>query len=157
MSDIIDNNVTVKNGNLLRVENKKVSTFTNAKNWYYALWIEDHTGLNERCILLTQLEYEVVSKRAKRNPEDCICLCGNDNALRLEKVLWDRPGRTVRVYNKDKKHWNANKEYIAVIVKYLGEDVCLLFTDKELAKAENRANNNPEDIPKKSFLNNLLD
>ena len=154
---IINKDVKVTSGKLIRVSNDKRAVLTNAKHWYYALWVEDHDGTNERCIMLTQREFEAPAKRAKNNQEDCI-LVGKDSALRLEKVLWDKPGKTVRVYNKNRTHWKANTTYIAIIVNH--EDGCqqtLLFTDYELKRAENRATRNPEDVPKKGFLANLFD
>lgn len=33
----------------------------------------------------------------------------------------------------------------------------ILFTEKEIARAEKRAKNNPEDLTKKGFLTDLLD
>jgi hypothetical protein len=157
MADIINKDVKVTSGKLIKVRNQKRAVLTNAKNWYYALWIEDHDGRNERCIMLTQREFEGPANRAVKNEEDCI-LVGSDSALRLEKVLWDEPGKSVRVYNKDRTHWKANKTYIAIIVEHSdGCQQCLLFTDYELQRAENRATRNPEDIPKKGWLADLLD
>jgi hypothetical protein len=145
-------------GRLIKVKNQKRAVLTNAKNFYHALWIEDHDGTNERCILLTCKELDAAIHRASRNKEDCI-IVGKDTALRLESVWWDEPGKTVRVYNKNRTHWKANKTYIAVIVEeQCGKcQHCLLFTDYELTRAENRAKKNPEDIPQKGFLADLFD
>ena len=152
-----DKNTKVTSGKLIKVHNEGRAVLTNAKHWYYALWIEDHDGRNERCIMLTQREFEGPSKRAEKNQEDCI-LVGKDSALRLEKVMWDQPGKTVRVHNKNRTHWKANTNYIAIIVEHEdGCQQCLLFTDYEMTRAENRAKRNPEDVPKKGFWSNLLD
>jgi hypothetical protein len=155
---LVNENVKVTAGKLIKVYNQKRRVLTQAKNWYYALWIEDHDGGNERCIMLTGKELENVEHRASKNQEDCI-VRGSDSALRLESVLWDRKGRTVRVYNKNRKHWKANTYYVAVIVENENGDNerCLLFTEYELNRAEDRAKKNAEDIPSKGFLADLFD
>lgn len=61
------------------------------------------------------------------------------------------------VENK-KKHFAANAKYNFVRVQFQdGKEVSLLFTDKEIENAKKRAEKNPEDLPKTSFLRNLFD
>jgi len=80
-----------------------------------------------------------------------------------ELRLDDEPvkmGRLLRVYNAlRKKFSNANRLYYAVWVEDAdgGNERCLLFTKNELDKAEHRAAKNPEDIPQRSVLTDLLD
>jgi hypothetical protein len=62
--------VTIVAGRLVRVKNTKKPKFSNAKDEYLAVWIEDANSKNERCILLTQRELDIAEKRAKRNLED---------------------------------------------------------------------------------------
>ncbi len=69
MAKLIDK-VTVKNGRLIQVHNENRPIFSNAKKTYYAIWVEDANGKNERCLLLTDNEIRVAEKRAERNKED---------------------------------------------------------------------------------------
>jgi hypothetical protein len=70
------------------------------------------------------------------------------------------PGRLIKVKNTNKpKFSNEKNEYLAVYVEDADGDNerCLLFTERELLLAENRALKNPEDWLHKSFLQNLID
>ena len=58
----------VRAGRLIRVENKIKKAAANRE--YFALWVEDEDGDNERCILLTDKELERAEYRASKNPED---------------------------------------------------------------------------------------
>ena len=60
--------VEVVAGRLVPVYNKK--RHHKAKNYYYSVWVEDHHGGNERCLLFTGKEIEAAEKRSCRNPED---------------------------------------------------------------------------------------
>tara|TARA_R110000824_G_scaffold12226_8_gene53685 strand:- start:1809 stop:2066 length:258 start_codon:yes stop_codon:yes gene_type:complete len=71
-----------------------------------------------------------------------------------------KAGRLIKVWNTQKKKFsNALDRYTAVWVEdFDGENErCLLFTKKELARAEHRAKQNPEDLPKKGFLTDIFD
>lgn len=57
----------VKGGRLIPVYNKGKQE---KKTHFLAIWVEDHTGENERCLLFTQAEIEKAEKRALQNPED---------------------------------------------------------------------------------------
>lgn len=67
-------------------------------------------------------------------------------------------GRLIPVDNTDRKFGSA-ESYIAVQVEDSdgGRERCILFTDAEIAKAEERARKNPEDLTEKGFFINLLD
>jgi hypothetical protein len=67
-------------------------------------------------------------------------------------------GRLISVENKDRKFGSANV-YIAIQVEDAdgSNERCILFTDAEIAKAEERANKNPEDLTKKGFFTKLFD
>jgi hypothetical protein len=69
-----------------------------------------------------------------------------------------KPGRLIRVYNTEKKK-NENKGYVSVWVE--DEDGknerCLLFTEKEIERAEKRSIRNSEDLTKKNIVTDLLD
>lgn len=69
-----------------------------------------------------------------------------------------RKGRLIGVENHERKFGSAT-HYIAVQVEDSNgkNERCILFTDAEIAKAEERARRNPEDLTKKGFIVNLLD
>jgi hypothetical protein len=57
-------------GRLIRVENTKRPSFSNADKEYFAVQVEDADGKNERCLLFTAEQVAAAEKRAARNPED---------------------------------------------------------------------------------------
>jgi len=61
---------TITNGRMVKVSNEKRKKFSNAKTEYYAIWVEDHNGKNEKCLLLTEAEIRSAEYRASRNRED---------------------------------------------------------------------------------------
>jgi hypothetical protein len=67
-------------------------------------------------------------------------------------------GRLITVDNTNRIFGSADS-YIAIQVENAdgGNERCLLFTDAEIAKAEERAKKNPEDLTEKGFFTNLLD
>lgn len=67
-------------------------------------------------------------------------------------------GRLIRVDNTDRK-FGASPDYIAIQIEDEdgGNERCILFTEAEIKKAEERAKRNPEDLTEKGFLTNLLD
>jgi hypothetical protein len=67
-------------------------------------------------------------------------------------------GRLIEVNNKDRKFGSA-LSYIAMQVEDSDgtNERCLLFTDAEIAKAEERAKRNPEDLTEKGFFTDLFD
>ena len=69
MAKLIDK-TTVKNGRLIQVWNDLRKKFSNALKTYWAVWVEDANGKNERCLLFTDKEIENAEYRAKQNQED---------------------------------------------------------------------------------------
>jgi hypothetical protein len=65
--------VRVVAGRVVMVGNEKRHRF--ASKYYYAVWVEDACGGNERCLLFTDRELKVAEERAKKNPEDCTKKC----------------------------------------------------------------------------------
>lgn len=67
-------------------------------------------------------------------------------------------GRLVRVWNQDAKP-AANPKYVAVWVEAASgkKERCLLFTESQIAAAEDRANKNKEDLTKKTWWTDLGD
>ena len=62
--------VKVVAGRLVEVWNTERKAFSNSKDRYMAVWVEDPNGGNERCLLFTENEIRNAEYRASRNPED---------------------------------------------------------------------------------------
>lgn len=69
MAEKIDK-VRVVPGRIVRVKNTKKLKFSNAKDEYLAVWVEDANGKNERCLLFTERELSLAEHRSKKNLED---------------------------------------------------------------------------------------
>ena len=69
MATLIDK-TTIKNGRLVQVKNENKPLFSNAKKTYWAVWVEDAKGKNERCLLFTDKEIASAEDRASKNKED---------------------------------------------------------------------------------------
>jgi len=69
-----------------------------------------------------------------------------------------KAGRLIKVFNTKPKP-NAKPWYISVWVEDADgkNERCLLFTEKEIQNAEERANKNKEDLTNKNFFTNLFD
>lgn len=77
------------------------------------------------------------------------------NVLDQVKV---KQGRLIRVQNTDRTFGSADV-YIAVQVEDANgsNERCLLFTEKEIQAAQDRADKNKEDLTTKSFITDMLD
>ena len=73
--------------------------------------------------------------------------------------VYTRLGRLVSVKNTNKKGHTGEKEsFIAVWVKNArGISQCILLTEAELQRGVSRADKNPEDLTKRSWISELLD
>ena len=69
-----------------------------------------------------------------------------------------KAGRLIRIWNTLRKK-NEKRGYVAVWVEDANgtNERCLLFTERELLKAEIRASKNAEDLTTKGFLTDLID
>jgi hypothetical protein len=69
-----------------------------------------------------------------------------------------KAGRLIRVWNTLKKR-NENKGYVSVWVEDADgkNERCLLFTEKDIARAELRASKNVEDLTKKGCITDFID
>jgi len=68
-----------------------------------------------------------------------------------------KQGKIIEVDNKGRK-FGANEEYYAIWIEDSKKrEKCLLFTKHQLTVAQERAEKNLEDIPKKGFWSNLFD
>jgi len=71
-----------------------------------------------------------------------------------------KAGRLVKVWNTEKKKFsNAKPWYVSVWVEDANgkNERCLLFTEAEIKKAEERASKNQEDLTSKAFFTNIID
>lgn len=60
----------VKAGRIFEVDNKLRKTSANKQ--YYAVYVEDTNGGNERCLLFTKNQLLIANRRALRNKEDLL-------------------------------------------------------------------------------------
>jgi hypothetical protein len=69
-----------------------------------------------------------------------------------------KKGRLIRVENTERTFGSADV-YVAVQVENAdgSNERCLLFTEKELEAAQERADKNKEDLTNRSFITDLLD
>lgn len=69
-----------------------------------------------------------------------------------------KQGRLIRVQNADRT-FGSSDVYIAVQVENAdgSNERCLLFTEKEIQAAQERADKNKEDLTTKSFITDMLD
>ena len=69
-----------------------------------------------------------------------------------------KKGRLIRVQNTERTFGSVDV-YIAVQVENAdgSNERCLLFTEKEIQAAQERADKNKEDLTNRSFLTDLLD
>ncbi len=157
MSIILNDEFKVRKGRILKVQNTDKPVLTNAKDFYYAIWLEDHKGKHEWCALLTEKQLQLGEHRAKRNPEDKLDWGFADDEIRLECGFAVK-GRLIKVYNKG-KFGNQNAWYYAVRVEDAdgSNDRYLLSTQYEIDACRHRSANNIEDVPKKPFLIDLID
>ena len=133
MAELIDN-VEVKLGRAIRVRN--LNPKKGEVDFYIAIQVEDLDGKNERCILFTEHELEL-----------CPVL----------DITWDLvPGRLYPY---------ADNQYSGYIVKTFTYSarrnewyvVVRRITIARLLRAEERAEKNPEDLTKKSWIVDWLD
>lgn len=69
-----------------------------------------------------------------------------------------KQGRLIRVQNTERTFGSADV-YVAVQVENAdgSDERCLLFTEKEIQSAQERADKNKEDLTNRSFITDLLD
>jgi hypothetical protein len=69
-----------------------------------------------------------------------------------------KQGRLIRVENTERTFGSADV-YVAVQVENAdgSDERCLLFTEKEIQAAQERADKNKKDLTNRSFITDLLD
>jgi len=77
------------------------------------------------------------------------------NQINDEKV---KQGHILQVWNTEKpKFSNANTIYYVIHCEDGGKEFPIMLTKRELDSAKYRAERNPEDVPKRSFLTDIFD
>lgn len=117
----------VKNGVVVTVKNKQPKRM--AATEYVAVWVEDQNGKNERCIMMTGKEMD---------------------GLRTAILPFDMVMGRLYPCSVGMMDFFAVK-----VVDVVPMQLCI--TTAMLARFEDRARANAEDIPKKGFLADMLD
>lgn len=113
-----------------------------------------HENGEEISYLFSDNQIKKAEERAKKNPEDL-----PEKGWFLYNLLNIIPtdlGDIQKVDNKN-PHFLAAKEYNHIVVEFGEKIKHLLFTSNEIKIAYNRAMKNPEDIPKVSWIKDILD
>ena len=131
MAEKIDDFKTVM-GQMIMVKNQNKVATANEK--YIAIHVEDEDGENERCLLFTEVELSDMEK--------------------IEMSLLNKHMVIGRLYPAK---INQRNTFLCLIKNRVGEDIIFRFSPFEIAHAEKRAAKNPEDLPKKDFLTDLMD
>lgn len=77
------------------------------------------------------------------------------NQIDNEKV---KEGHILEVWNTEKPRFsNANLKYFVIHCERGGKEFPIMLTENELNAAVHRAKQNPEDVPKKGFITDMLD
>jgi len=111
----------------------------------------------ERHLLFTDWQIKRGLERAEKNVEDLPKVSWIRDMIDEVKIF-DSPrlADLQEVINKNKLP-TAAKKYNHIRVVIDGEENHLLFTDRDIIVALERANKNPEDLPKVSWLKNVFD
>ena len=132
MTRVIDTEMVVREGNLIRVWNDKRPKFSNADKLYYSLWLDNGQSVdNEFAILLTE-------KQVNRGRERAESSSTIPKEFKVGRPYW--VGDNCMIVIRDCDGVNS-----------------LVLTRSSFNEAYNRALKNLEDIPKKKFLVDLLD
>jgi hypothetical protein len=129
--EIIDKDLTVELGQLIRVTNLNKKAQEN--EIYVSLQVEDEDGENERCILFTEIETADMEKIGGSFLESLVC-------GRIYKCLIGK--HTTNIIKV--KNFNKETKFFRV-------------SNSQLAKAEKRALRNQEDLTKKSLWIDMID
>lgn len=121
----------VKAGQILRVVNQDVESHFESTD-YYAIWVEDVDGKNERCLLYTR----------DRTFEKTVGI----DSIKSNLV----PGRLYPVVLSERT------TYLVSVITTYGRIKTIRLSPSVIKAGEKRAKKNPEDIPKKSFLTDLM-
>ena len=125
------NDKKVKMGYLIPVENQYKKFNENKR--YLSLQVEDENGDNERCLLFTDIEI---------------------SDMENIDIPFSQNMKLGRIY---KSRINNKETYLLRVITNTDMDKVLRISFTKLKKAEARAKKNPEDLTKKSLIQDLLD
>ena len=149
-----------------QIKGKRLGDVTKVKNTerkfgaafkYNHIRVQFPSG-DEKHLLFTDWQINLGLKRAAKNPEDLPKVSWIRDIIIDEISLFDESRMTdlQEVINKKKVPQAASKyNHIRVVIDE--DEHHLLFTDKDIIVALDRANKNPEDLPKTSWLKDILD
>ena len=140
-------------GDLTEVENTKKHRLAAYKYSHIRVQFPDKT---EKHLLFTDAVIKRAKYRASRNPEDLPDTSWLWETLQTEIIDEERMADLQIVDNQNKLP-AAAKTYNHIRVEYNDKNISLLFTDKEIGMALNRADKNPEDLLEVSWLRDILD
>lgn len=130
------NKIEIRMGNFIHVKNTQRKN--SAAKSYYAIKLEDRTGGNEAWYLFTPREYYRLS--------DCVLF----NVVEPKKgrlILKFKIGNSIKSLYKVAKQTDSGATYECIVS----------IPSSVLAKAYKRAQDNPEDVPKMSWLQDMRD
>ena len=131
MAEIIDSNLKVVLGQLIRVKN--LNKLPTANQIYIALHVQDEDGENQRCLLMTEIECSDMQKVYSKF---------------FDKMIYGR----LYDFLINKKH-----TFVVRVKNYNGQDRFFRISKTQLFKFQKRAQKNLQDLPKKSYFTDLLD
>jgi hypothetical protein len=137
---------------LIKVENKNPKLNSALK--YNYIRIELVHG-NEKGLLFTDNDIKEAIYTANRNKEDLPSF-GWFRETFLEPLIPDSISDLQKVINTE-AYPTASKKYNHIIVIIENSLTHLLFTDNVLKRALKRAEKNPEDLPRVSWIMDILD
>ena len=132
MAEIIDKNMKIKMGNMVRVKNTQKKF--NENDLYISIQVEDEDGNNERCLLFTEIEISDMEKIK--------CQFMNDNM------------KAGRLY---KANINGCDTNLVKVVHRDGREMIFRLSNSQLESADFRSLRNPEDLTVKGFIEDLKD
>lgn len=132
MAEIIDKNMKIKMGNMVRVRNTQKKF--NENDLYVSIQVEDEDGNNERCLLFTEIEISDMEKIK------CQFMSDNMKAGRLYKA-----------------NINGFDTNLVKVVHRDGREMIFRLSNSQLESADFRSLRNPEDLTVKGFIEDLKD
>ena len=123
-------NKNAVHGKLVRLENKNEKAVES--DYYFALWVENKLGNDEKCLLFSQSDINKIQD---------VTFCDFDKIMGLGRLY---------------QMGNAESYFIKIIDLDKNEKVVRL-NSTVMKNGVRRSEKNPEDIPEKGFLQDLLD
>ena len=123
-------NKNAVNGRMVKLRNKNKKAVES--DYYYPMYVEDHNGDNERCLLFSQSDVNKIQD---------VEVCDFYEDMKT--------GRLYMIGNK--------KSYFIKIIDLENNEKVVRLNKTIVTNGTVRAQKNPEDIPDKGFIQDLLD